>query len=124
MSFKERLLNFYRRRPIGIFIVMTVLAAFGVVLGIGLLVSIFEHKQEARNPFYRVVELTEETEDPAIWGKNFPLQYDDYRRTVDQQRTKYGGSEAEPRTPTETRTRTTGAGSRPQEDPRGSAVGA
>ena len=54
-----------------------------------LLVNIFERKQEARNPFYRVVELTDDTEDPAIWGKNFPLQYDGYRRTVDQVRTRY-----------------------------------
>ena len=63
-------------------------------------VNIFERKQEARNPFYRVVELTDETDDPAVWGKNFPLQYDGYRRTVDQERTRYGGSEAMPRTPT------------------------
>ena len=49
--------------------------------------NIFERKQEARNPFYRVVELTDDTEDPAAWGKNFPLQYDDYKRTVDQVRT-------------------------------------
>ena len=76
------------------------LAAAGVT---ALLVNIFERKQEARNPFYRVVELTDETEDPAVWGKNFPLQYDGYRRTVDQVRTRYGGSEAVPRTPTERR---------------------
>ena len=49
-----------------------------------LLVNIFERKQEARNPFYRVVELTDDTDDPAVWGKNFPLQYDGYRRTVDR----------------------------------------
>ena len=101
MSLKNRLVNFYRSRPIGIFIIMTMLAAFGVVLGIGLLVSIFERKQEARNPFYRVVELSEEMDDPAIWGKNFPMQYDAYRRTVDQVRTKYGGSEAMPHAPTQ-----------------------
>src|ERR1041385_5598432 len=118
MSFKDRLLNFYRRRPISIFIIMTVLAAFGVVLGIGLLVSIFEHKQQARNPFYRVVELTEETDDPAIWGKNFPLQYDGYRRTIDQVRTKYGGSEAMPHTPTHADPRSVVAQSRLEEDPR------
>ena len=51
-----------------------------------LLVNIFERKQEARNPFFRVVELTDDTEDPSIWGKNFPLQHDAYRRTVDQPR--------------------------------------
>ena len=55
---------------------VTALVAIGVLF---LLVNIFEHKQEARNPFYRVVEITDETEDPAIWGKNFPLQYDGYQ---------------------------------------------
>src|SRR5262245_15273663 len=83
-----------------------VLAAMGaavVTLGLAaLLTSIFRRQQEARNPFYRVVELTDTTVDPAVWGKNFPLQYDDYRRTVDQVRTRYGGSEAMPRDPTTT----------------------
>jgi nitrite reductase (cytochrome c-552) len=83
-----------------------------------LLVSIIEHKQEARNPFYRVVELTDEIVDPAIWGKNFPLQYDGYRRTVDQVRTRYGGSEAVPRTPTQADPRSIVAQSRLEEDPR------
>jgi nitrite reductase (cytochrome c-552) len=83
-----------------------------------LLVNIIERKQEARNPFYRVVELTDETEDPAVWGKNFPLQYDGYRRTVDQVRTRYGGSEAVPRTPTQADPRSVVAQSRLEEDPR------
>jgi len=52
-------------------------AVLATVVGVALLMNIFERKQEARNPFYRVVELTDDTEDPAIWGKNFPLQYDD-----------------------------------------------
>jgi len=64
---------------------VTALATAAVV---GLLVNVFEKKSEARNPFFRVVELTEETDDPAVWGRNFPLQYDHYRRTVDQQRTR------------------------------------
>ena len=83
-----------------------------------LLVNIFEHKQEARNPFYRVVELTDETVDPEIWGKNFPLQYDGYKRTVDQVRTRYGGSEAVPRTPTNADPRSVVAQSRLEQDPR------
>jgi len=83
-----------------------------------LLINIFEHKQEARNPFYRVVELTDETVDPEIWGKNFPLQYDGYKRTVDQVRTRYGGSEAVPRTPTAADPRSVVAQSRLEEDPR------
>ena len=84
----------------------------------GVLVSIFQHKQEARNPFFRVVELSEETVDPAVWGRNFPSQYDGYRRTVDQVRTRFGGSEAVPRTPTAVDPRSVVAQSRLDEDPR------
>ncbi len=94
------------------------LAAIAAVALTALLVSIFTRQQEARNPFYRVVELTEETVDPAEWGKNFPLQYDGYRRTVDQVRTRYGGSEAVPRQPTQADPRSIVAQSRLQEDPR------
>jgi nitrite reductase (cytochrome c-552) len=101
------------------FLLMTTLiaalAAFG---GAALLINIFERKQEGRNAFYRVVELNEETEDPAVWGKNFPLQYDGYKRTVDQVRTRFGGSEAVPRTPTQVDPRSVVAQSRIEEDPR------
>jgi nitrite reductase (cytochrome c-552) len=83
-----------------------------------MLVNIFERKQEARNPFYRVVELTDDTVDPEIWGKNFPLQYDGYKRTVDQVRTRYGGSEAVPHTPTQADPRSVVAQSRLEDDPR------
>jgi nitrite reductase (cytochrome c-552) len=83
-----------------------------------LLTNIFERRQEARNPFYRVVELTDTTVDPAVWGMNFPQQYDDYRKTVDMVRTRYGGSEATPRTPTAIDPRAVVAQSRLQEDPR------
>jgi nitrite reductase (cytochrome c-552) len=96
-------------------------AGLGALIAAGiaaLLVNIFERKQEARNPFYRVVETTDDTEDPAVWGKNFPLQYDDYRRTVDQVRTRYGGSEALPRTPTQADPRSIVAQSKLEEDPR------
>jgi nitrite reductase (cytochrome c-552) len=99
-------------------VVATVAAAL-VTLGVAaLLVNIVERQQEARNPFYRVVELTDDTDDPAVWGQNFPQQYDDYLRTVDQQRTRYGGSEAVPRTPTAADPRSVVAQSRLEEDPR------
>src|SRR5687767_10734948 len=99
-------------------IVVTVLAAVAAIAVTALLVNIFTRQQEARNPFYRVVELNDEIVDPAVWGKNFPLQYDGYRRTVDQVRTRYGGSEAVPRTPTEADPRSVVAQSRLDEDPR------
>lgn len=94
------------------------LAVLATALGLALLMNIFQRKQEARNPFFRVVELTDDTVDPAVWGKNFPLQYDDYLKTIDQVRTRYGGSEAMPRTPTQADPRSIVAQSRLEEDPR------
>jgi nitrite reductase (cytochrome c-552) len=97
---------------------IAVVAAVAAVAIAALLTSIFARQQEARNPFYRVVTLTDTTQDPAVWGQNFPLQYDQYRRTVDQARTRYGGSEAMPRTPTAADPRSIVAQSRLEEDPR------
>lgn len=94
---------------------ITAIAAFGVM---ALLMNIAERKQEGRNPFFRVVELTDDTHDPAQWGKNFPYQYDSYKRTVDMLRTRFGGSEAEPRTPTSKDPREAASFSRVEEDPR------
>ncbi len=93
-------------------------AAVATAAVTALLVNIMERQQEAKNPFFRVVELDETTDDPAIWGKNFPLQYDGYLRTVDQQRTRFGGSEALPHAPTEADPRSVVAQSRLDEDPR------
>lgn len=104
-----------RRR---LFFIIIAIAALATIFGVAMLMNIFERKQEARNPFYRVVELNDDTDDPAVWGKNFPLQYDDYKRTVDQVRTRYGGSEAEPKTPTQADPRMVVAQSRIEEDPR------
>jgi len=93
-------------------------AAVAVAAVTALLVNVMERKQEARNPFFRVVELNDDTEDAAVWGKNFPLQYDGYLRTVDQQRTLYGGSEALPQVPSEADPRGVVAQSRLVEEPR------
>ena len=101
-----------------LFVAVALVAALAAAGGAALLINIMERKQEARNPFYRVVEITDETEDPAIWGKNFPLQYDDYLRTVDQVRTRFGGSEAVPRTPDDVDPRSIVAQSKLDEDPR------
>ncbi|HEV2718474.1 MAG TPA: ammonia-forming cytochrome c nitrite reductase subunit c552, partial [Thermoanaerobaculia bacterium] len=99
--------------------ILTVVAAAIAAAGItALLVNIFERKSEARNPFYRVVALNDTISDAATWGKNFPMQYDDYRRTVDQVRTHFGGSEGVPRTPTQADPRSVVAQSKLEEDPR------
>ena len=107
-----------RRRSRRLFATVIVLAAVASIAVTALLINIFERKQEAKNPFYRVVELNDTIDDPATWAKNFPMQYDLYTRTVDMQRTKYGGSEAMPHSPTEADPRSVVARSKLQEDPR------
>jgi nitrite reductase (cytochrome c-552) len=108
------------RRRLGTrwFIAAALAGALGVAGPAALLTSIVQRRQEARSPFYRVVALNDTIDDPAVWGKNFPLQYDDYRRTVDQVRTRYGGSEGEPHSPSGADPRSVVAQSRLQEDPR------
>jgi nitrite reductase (cytochrome c-552) len=102
-------------KKVGIAIVATALVTVAIA---ALLVNIVERKQEARQTFFRVVELNDDTEDPAVWGKNFPLQYDSYKRTVDQTRTRYGGSEALRHLPSQVDPRSVVAQSKLQDDPR------
>lgn len=99
-------------------IYVVLIVAVATVALVSLLVNIFERRQEARQTFFRVVEIGEYTEDPAVWGKNFPQQYDLYRRTVDQERTRYGGSEAMRRQPSQVDPRSTTAQSKLEDDPR------
>ena len=61
------------------------------VLLLALLTNIFERKQEARQPFVRMVEVTEDTTDPKVWAQNWPFQYDSYLKTSLPTTTKYGG---------------------------------
>ena len=61
------------------------------VLATGLLMNIFERKEEARKPFVRLVEVGEDDTDPAKWGINWPRQYDSYRLTALATRTRFGG---------------------------------
>jgi nitrite reductase (cytochrome c-552) len=59
-----------------------------------LLMNIRERKEEAKQHFVSLVGLSEDTLDAKVWAQNFPRQYDGYKRTVDTERTKHGGSEA------------------------------
>ncbi len=95
--------------------ILTAIATFAIT---ALLIDIFEKQQEAKQTFFKVVEVTDDTEDPEIWGKNFPIQYDLYKRTVDMVRTKYGGSEALPKNPTEDDPRFVVSQSKLELDPR------
>ena len=74
-----------------LFVPITILAAGATVAVAALLVNIFERKAEQRTPYVRVVEVGEDDTDPAKWGKNWPAQYDGYRRTALPTRTRFGG---------------------------------
>lgn len=100
-------------------ILLTIFVFSLVGVGIGLLATnIATRKMEEKNPFFRVVDIGPMEEDPAVWGKNFPLQYDTYLKTVDQVRTKHGGSESIPRKPTSADPRDTVSQDKLAEDPR------
>jgi nitrite reductase (cytochrome c-552) len=73
------------------YVVLTVLVAIAAAGVSALLTDIFQKKVEQRNPYVRVVEVGENDTDPAKWGKNWPLQYDGYRRTALPTKTRYGG---------------------------------
>ncbi len=79
-----------RRRllPYVILMVVVAVATAGVT---ALLINVTERKAEARVPFVRVVEVGENTTDPAVWGKNWPKQYDTYKLTAQVTRTRFGG---------------------------------
>jgi nitrite reductase (cytochrome c-552) len=75
-------------------------AAYGIVIALvaagtagitALLTNIFERKAEQRQPYVRVVEVSEDTTDPATWGRNWPSQYDGYKRTSLPTKTRFGG---------------------------------
>lgn len=72
-----------------VFLATAVLA--GVV--VGLLLNINGRKQEAQVSPLRVVDIPAGELDPAIWGQNYPVQYESFSRTQeDYGKTPYGGS--------------------------------
>ncbi len=76
------------------YLVALLLAGVVTVLVFALMGNIAKHKREAEQVVFKIVDVDETTTDPAEWGKNFPRQYDGYKRTVDTERTRWGGSES------------------------------
>ena len=56
------------------------LVAVGVAT---LLVNIAERKEQAKHAYVKVVEVTENDLDAEKWGKNWPREYDAYKRTAE-----------------------------------------
>src|SRR5207247_2256121 len=72
---------------VAVFIVAAV-ATVGVA---ALLINIFERKQESRQPYVILKDVGEDDTDPAVWGVNWPKEYDSYLQTAQTTRTRYGG---------------------------------
>jgi len=53
-----------------IYVILIVVIAAATAGVTALLLNVAERKAEARTPFVRLVEVGEDTTDPAEWGKN------------------------------------------------------
>ncbi|HEX2880450.1 MAG TPA: ammonia-forming cytochrome c nitrite reductase subunit c552, partial [Polyangiaceae bacterium] len=69
-----------------------IIVAAVLVAGVtALLINIFQKKVEQQNPYVRLVEVGENDTDAAKWGRNWPSQYDGFKRTAFPTRTRFGG---------------------------------
>ncbi|MCC6574017.1 MAG: ammonia-forming cytochrome c nitrite reductase subunit c552 [Planctomycetes bacterium] len=83
-----------RRAGLFVYLALLVLTAAATAGVMYLGQNIMERKIESRETAFKLADLDERVIDPAEWGKTFPRQYDGYKRTVDIERTKHGGSDA------------------------------
>jgi nitrite reductase (cytochrome c-552) len=73
------------------FVLIVLGVAGATALVTALLMNIADRKAEAHSPYVRVVEVSEDVTDPEVWGRNWPKQYDAYKRTAITTRTRFGG---------------------------------
>ena len=85
-----------RTMLVGVFVV----AVLATLLVTYVLVEMFGRKQEERQRFVRVAEVTEISTDPEPWGRNWPQQFDGWKSTAGDK--FYGGSNAMPESKLET----------------------
>ena len=77
------------KKLLSLTVVLLIAAATATVLWVR--EHIERRKEEGKQIVFRIVNLTEQTVDPAEWGKNFPRQYDGYKRAAELTGTTYGG---------------------------------
>lgn len=75
-------------------------AVIGTLTVTWVLVTMFGHKQDARQPFVRLADVNEISTDPAPWGQNWPHQFDGWKATAGDR--FYGGSAAMPQSKLDT----------------------
>jgi nitrite reductase (cytochrome c-552) len=95
-----------------------VVGVLGAFAGSALLVNIAQRKAEGEQTHFRVVELNDTIDDPEVWGRNFPRQYNAFMRTQEMVPTKHGGSYQVARESTEDDPRSFTAASKLEKDPR------
>lgn len=71
-----------------------IVAVGATLLVTWVLITMFGHKQAARQPFVRVAEVSEISTDSEPWGRNWPHQFDGWKATAGDE--FYGGSSALP----------------------------
>jgi nitrite reductase (cytochrome c-552) len=74
-----------------LYITAILIVAAATIAVLLILDNITERKEEAKLTAFKIIDLTEQTTDPAEWGKNFPRQYESYKRASERTGTKYGG---------------------------------
>lgn len=84
----------------GLLVLAFLAAAIATALVAWVLITMFGHKQAARQPFVRVVEVSEISTDPEPWGANWPHHFDGWKSTAGDK--FYGGSNAMPQSKLET----------------------
>lgn len=93
-KFNTRVPTVPRRGTARLLLLTFLVAAIGTALVSWVLVTIFTRKQEARNPYVRIVELSEISVDPEPWGLNWPHHFEGWKSTAGDK--FYGGSSALP----------------------------
>ncbi len=76
------------RAAFGALTAMVALGAAGIA---ALLMNISDRKTEGKQSYVPLVELTENDTDPEKWGRNWPIQYDLYKKTALRTQTRFGG---------------------------------
>ena len=83
-----------KSKRLWLYIGLFALAAVLTIVVVGLLTNIQGRKDEAMQYPLKVVAMDPDELDPAVWGLNFPVQYDSFKQTeTNYGRTAYGGSE-------------------------------
>ena len=83
-----------KRRNTVLIVAAFVLGAVALVVIAALLLNINARKQEAAEPFVKVVDIQDGETDAAVWGQNFPREYSRFMLMADDTvPTAYGGSQ-------------------------------